>query len=109
MSKDYNILAKYIVKQYIDRISGNDIGEENQRIVTTNLTDQVMVGMLAANRVEQKLTGGYKENRNTRFQSVPSISLNFFIQKGSVGNIYVMPTGYLFYNVHWEQVDYLLL
>lgn len=111
MSKDYNILAKYIVKQYIDRISGNDIGEENQRIVTTNLTDQVMVGMLAANRVEQKLTGGYKENRNTRFQSVPSISLNFFIQKGSVGNIYVMPTGYLFYNVQptYEEIaDYFI-
>ena len=37
-------------------------------------TERIMVGMLAEDRVKTSFQGGYIENSNTRFESVPSIS-----------------------------------
>ena len=80
MANDYNILADYIVSRYIERIAGDDIEET---FVDESPADRVMVGMLAENRMEEKFDGGYIENNNTRFESVPSIcttSPKFFLR-----------------------------
>ena len=96
MSKDYNILAQHIVSKYSARISGRDI---DQFLIGDNPSKRVMVGMLAENRVENSFAGGYRENTETRFESVPSISVTFVIKKGSSGSIYIIPRGLLFYTV----------
>lgn len=96
MNSNYNILAKHIVKKYSERISGNDI---KGYLVGEDPAKRVMVGMLAENRVSNSLSGGYKENSETHFESVPSISVTFEIKKGSTGEIHIIPQGLLFYSV----------
>ena len=96
MSKDYNLLAQHIVAKYADRISGRDI---DGYLVGDDPSRRVMVGMLAENRVENSFGGGYKENSETRFESVPSMSVTFVVKKGSSGSIHIIPRGLLFYSV----------
>lgn len=108
MSNNYNILAKHIVSKYSQRISGSDIDEY---LIGEDPARRVMVGMLAENRVDNSLTGGYRENSETRFESVPSISVTFLIKKGSTGSIHIIPQGLLFYSVIADfdrTVDYVL-
>ncbi len=97
MTNNYNILAKNIVKKYVRRVSGSDITGE---IIEDDPSKRVMVGMLSENRVQNSLTGGYKENSETRFESVPSLSLSFIVDKKSEGNIHIIPEGLLFYTVN---------
>ena len=96
MANNYNILAKHIVSKYSRRISGSDI---DGCLIGEDPAKRVMVGMLAENRVDNSLNGGYKENFETRFESVPSISVTFVIKKGSTGSIHIIPQGILFYSV----------
>lgn len=96
MTNNYNILAKHIVSKYSHRISGCDI---DRYLIGEDPAKRVMVGMLAENRVNNSLNGGYKENSETRFESVPSISVTFVIKKGSTGSIHIIPQGLLFYSV----------
>lgn len=96
MANNYNILANYIVSKYSKRISGSDIEEY---LIGEDPSERVMVGMLAENRVENSLNGSYKENSETRFESVPSISLTFVVKKSSKGSIHIIPEGLLFYTV----------
>ena len=108
MANNYNILADYIVSRYIERISGDDIGET---FVDESPAERVMVGMLAENRMEEKFDGGYAENNNTRFESVPSISVSFVVKKNASGILRIMPKGLLFYTVepdYDKTVTYLL-
>lgn len=93
---NYSILSKYIVSKYIDRISGLDLPE---KLVEYDIKDRVLVGMLSANRMEASLEGRYVENKNTRFESVPSMSLSFLVKKDNKGILYVKPCGTLFYNI----------
>lgn len=96
MINDYNILARHIVSKYSDRISGSDIEEY---LIGEDPSKRVMVGMLAENRVDNSLNGGYKENSDTRFESVPSISVTFILKKPAFGSIHIIPQGLLFYSV----------
>ena len=96
MANNYNIMADYIVTKYIERISGDDITET---FVDESPADRVMVGMLAENRVDESFSGGYVENNNTRFESVPSISISFIVKKNPEGVLRVIPRGLLFYAV----------
>lgn len=96
MANNYNIMADYIVTKYIERISGDDITET---FVDESPADRVMVGMLAENRVDESFSGGYVENNNTRFESVPSISISFIVKKKTEGVLRVIPRGLLFYAV----------
>lgn len=96
MANNYNIMADYIVTKYIERISGDDITETS---VDESPADRVMVGMLAENRVDESFSGGYVENNNTRFESVPSISISFIVKKNPEGVLRVIPRGLLFYAV----------
>lgn len=96
MANNYNILAQHIVSKYSRRISGSDI---NGYLVGEDPAKRVMVGMLAENRVDNSLSGGYKENSETRFESVPSISVTFVVKKGSTGSLHIFPQGLLFYSV----------
>ena len=96
MANNYNILAKHIVSKYSSRISGSDI---EGYLVGEDPAKRVMVGMLAENRVDNSLNGDYKENSETRFESVPSISVTFVVKKGSAGAIHIIPQGLLFYSV----------
>ncbi|BCJ97575.1 DEAD/DEAH box helicase family protein [Anaerocolumna chitinilytica] len=109
MANEYNIMAKHIVSQYVDRISGNDIFES---FTSDEAPDRrVMVGMLAENRVSTTFDGGYVENNSTRFESVPSISISFVIEKRDNCVINVIPTGMFFYTirpVYSACVDYIL-
>ena len=93
---DYNLIADYLAHKYIDRISGKDLGD---RIVGENPADRVMTGLLAEDRVEQTFEGNYKENEETRFQSIPSISLKFTIERNAGSKITIYPKGLLFYSV----------
>ena len=96
MVNNYNILAKHIVSNYSNRISGNDI---QNYLIGEDPAKRVMVGMLAENRVDNTFEGTYKENLETRFESVPSLSVTFVVKKGSTGSIHVIPQGLLFYTV----------
>ena len=75
MANNYNVMAQYIVEKFIARVSGDDIEET---FVEEAPEERVMVGMLAEDRMEQSLTGGYVENNRTRFESVPSMSADSF-------------------------------
>ncbi|MBD5543849.1 MAG: hypothetical protein HDR01_06340 [Lachnospiraceae bacterium] len=108
MINNYNILAKHIVSKYSRRISGSDI---EGLLIGEDPAKRVMVGMLAENRVDNSLTGGYKESSETRFESVPSISVTFVVKKGSTGSIHIIPQGLLFYSVssnYEKSVEYVL-
>ena len=108
MANNYNILAQHIVSKYSQRISGSDI---DGYLIGEDPAKRVMVGMLAENRVDNSLTGGYKENAETRFESVPSISVTFVVKKGSIGSIHIIPQGLLFYSVrpdYDKTVEYVL-
>ncbi len=108
MANNYNILAQYIVEKYINRISGEDIEET---FVEETPEDRVMVGMLAEDRMEQSLAGGYTENNNTRFESVPSMSISFIVKKNLHGVLKIIPKGLLFYTVepdYSKTVEYIL-
>lgn len=108
MANNYNIMADYIVSKYIERISGDDITET---FVDESPADRVMVGMLAENRVDESFSGGYVENNNTRFESVPSISISFIVKKNPEGILRVIPRGLLFYAVEPDfekTVDYII-
>lgn len=108
MANNYNIMAEYIVSKYIERISGSDIGDT---FVDEDPADRVMVGMLAENRIDDSFSGGYIENNRTRFESVPSISLSFMVQKNMAGVLHVIPDGLLFYAVepdYQKTVDYII-
>ena len=108
MANDYNILAKHIAEKYMDRISGRDIEEY---LIGEEPAKRVMVGMLAENRVDSAENGDYKENPETRFESVPSISVTFLVKKSSKGSIHIIPQGFLFYMVppdYDRTVSYLL-
>lgn len=96
MTNDYGILASYIVEKYLARISGSDIDE---KIIGESPVDRVMVGMLSEDRNETGLDGEYKENLDSRFDSIPSISLSFSVKKNDNGSIFVIPKGLLFYSV----------
>ena len=108
MSKNYNIMADYIVSKYIERLSGDDIEET---FVDDSPADRVMVGMLAENRIDERFGGGYAENNNTRFESVPSLSISFKVKKNMAGILHVVPKGLLFYSVkpdYKKTVEYLI-
>ena len=96
MASNYNIMANYIVSKYIERVSGKDLGET---FVDDDPSKRVMVGMLSEDRVEAKFEGGYVENTNTRFDSIPSISISFIVKKNESGILHVIPAGLLFYMV----------
>lgn len=108
MANNYNIMADHIVSKYIKRISGEDIEET---FVDYAPDKRVMVGKLAENRIDENFTGGYTENNNTRFESVPSISISFIVKKNPSGIINVIPRGLMFYTVkpdYEKTVDYIL-
>lgn len=108
MASNYNIMANYIVSKYIERVSGKDLGET---FVDDDPSKRVMVGMLSEDRVEAKFEGGYVENTNTRFDSIPSISISFIVKKNESGILHVIPAGLLFYMVqpsYEKTVQYIL-
>jgi len=96
MGNNYNILADYIVSKYVDRISGDDVADT---FVDDDPADRVMVGMLAENKVDERFEGGYVENNNARFESVPSLSISFRVKKNPSGVLRVLPKGLLFYAI----------
>lgn len=97
--KDYNVLARFLAEKYIRRVSGRDFSE---RIVGDSPEKVVMAGTMAEERVETTFEGEYREDLSKQFESIPSISLSFHIDKNSKGNLYVIPRGLLFYNVRPE-------
>lgn len=108
MINNYNVMADYIVSKYIKRISGDDLDEI---FVDENPAKRVMVGMLAENRMEESFSGGYIENNNTRFDSVPSISISFIVKKNDAAVLEVIPRGLFFYCVkpdYDKTVDYII-
>ena len=108
MASNYNIMANYIVSKYIERVSGKDLGDT---FVDDDPSKRVMVGMLSEDRVEAKFEGGYVENTNTRFDSIPSISISFIVKKNESGILHVIPAGLLFYMVqpsYEKTVQYML-
>lgn len=105
---DYNILAEFIAKKYEDRISGKDLAN---RIIGENPKEHVMTGLLAEDRVEKTFDGKYKENEETKYESVPSIGIKFNISKRENAKIKIVPKGLLFYAVkptYEEVVNYFL-
>ena len=105
---DYNALAKFLTDKYIARVSGRDFPE---RIVGEEPEKIVMAGTMAEDRNEETFEGGYREDLSKQFESIPSISLSFHIDKNSTGSVYVIPRGLLFYTVMptYEEVrDYII-
>lgn len=77
---DYNVLAKFLTDKYINRVSGRDFSE---RIVGNDPEKIVMAGTMAEDRNEETFEGGYQEDISRQFESIPSISLSFHIDKNS--------------------------
>ena len=105
---DYNALAKFLTDKYIARVSGRDFPE---RIVGEEPEKIVMAGTMAEDRNEETFEGGYREDLSKQFESIPSISLSFHIDKNATGSVYVIPRGLLFYTVMptYEEVrDYII-
>lgn len=105
---DYNVLAKFLTDKYINRVSGRDFPE---RIVGDDPEKVVMAGTMAENRNEETFEGEYREDLSRQFESIPSISLSFHIDKNCKGSLHVVPRGLLFYTVlpTYEEVrDYIL-
>lgn len=105
---DYNVLAKFLTDKYIDRVSGRDFPE---RIVGEDPEKVVMAGTMAEDRNEETFEGGYREDLSKQFESIPSISLSFHIDKKSEGSMRIIPRGLLFYTVlpTYEEVkDYII-
>lgn len=101
-------MSEYIVSKYIARISGEDISET---FVDDSPADRVMVGMLSEDRIEQSFSGEYIENNNTRFDSVPSISVSFVVKKNLTGIFHIIPKGLFFYSVspdYEKTIDFIL-
>lgn len=96
MINNYNILSQYIAEKFIEKVSGRDIEDV---FVDDAPEKRVMVGMLSEDRMEQSLSGGYVENNNTRFESVPSISVTFVVKKNKDAELKVIPRGLLFYTI----------
>lgn len=90
---DYNVLAKFLTDKYIDRVSGRDFPE---RIVGEDPDKVVMAGTMAEDRNEETFEGGYREDLSKQFESIPSISLSFHIDKKSEGSMRIIPRGLLF-------------
>ena len=65
-----------------------------------------MAGTMAEDRNEETFEGGYKEDLSKQFESIPSISISFHINKNSSGSIRIIPRGLLFYTVRpqYEEV-----
>lgn len=93
---DYNILAKFLTDKYIDRVSGRNF---SKRIVGEDPEKIVMAGTMAEDRNEETFEGGYREDLSKQFESIPSISLSFHIDKKSEGSMRIIPRGLLFYTV----------
>lgn len=105
---NYNLVAEYISKKYISRISGENLKE---RIVGDEPIDYVMTGLLAEDRIEQSFEGKYVENLETKYQSIPSIGLKFDVKNEGKPTVTIFPKGLLFYTVkpqYEETVDYFL-
>lgn len=105
---DYNALAMFLTDKYVNRISGRDFPE---RIVGEEPEKTVMAGTMAEGRNDEAFEGGYVEDISKQFESIPSISLSFHIDKNSAGSLHVIPRGLLFYTVlpTYEEVkDYIL-
>lgn len=98
MSKKHNIVADYIAERYRKRISGDDL-KDGERLVGEDPAVRIMTGVLAEDRVEESFEGGYIENKETMFQSVPSISLQFIANIKENALIHIIPRGILFYTV----------
>ena len=105
---NYNVLAKFLTDKYIRRVSGRDFPE---RIVGEKPEKTVMAGTMAEDRNEQTFEGEYREDLSRQFESIPSISLSFHIDKNSRGSLHLIPHGLLFYTVRptYDEVkDYIL-
>ena len=105
---DYNSLALFLTDKYIKRVSGRDFPE---RIVGEDPEKTVMAGTMAEERNEQTFEGGYREDASKQFESIPSISMSFHIDKNSMGSLWLIPRGLLFYTVlpAYEEVkDYIM-
>lgn len=108
MADNYNIMADYIVSKYIERLSGKDLPDT---FVEDDPAERVMVGMLAEDRIDTTFQGGYEENSNTHFESVPSISLSFVVNKNERGVLHIVPRGLFFYMVkpdYTQTIEYIL-
>ena len=105
---DYSILAQYILETYIGNISGKNLEDT---FVDTEPGSRVMIGKLAANRVEKSLSGGYVETKENEFASIPSINLSFSIKKNRQAVIWIKPRGLLMYTIkpdYRKTVEYVL-
>ena len=107
MNNNYNIMAEHIASRYVDSVSGKDIEET---FVDDSPSQRVMVGMLAEDRVNESFSGGYVENNDTRFESVPSLSVSFKV-RDNAGSFAIKPKGLLFYTIepdYEKTISYIL-
>lgn len=93
---DYSLLAQFILDTYIGNISGKNLPEV---FVAKDPESDVMIGKLAAGRVDKSLSGGYVENVEKQFKSIPSINLSFYVEKDEEGELYIKPHGLLMYTI----------
>lgn len=93
---NYNIISKIILDRYIKRISGMDV---EGFLIGENPDDRVMAGKLGASRIETGFDGVYRESQENKFESIPSISTTFILNKESKGNLIIYPIGSVFYRV----------
>lgn len=105
---DYSILAHFILDTYLGNISGKNLPET---FVAKDPESGVMIGKLAAGRMRKSLSGGYVEDEEKQFKSIPSINLSFSVKKDENGELNIRPRGLLMYTVqpdYEKTVDYTL-
>lgn len=106
---DYSILSYYILETYLGNLSGKNLEDE---FVAREPESRVMVGKLAASRVQKKLSdGSYEEVHENEFKSIPSINMTFTVLKNECGRLLIKPRGLLMYTIapdYQKTIDYVL-
>lgn len=85
--------------------------EEGMDLLPSNIELSGMETMLFNVMSREYILRNYIENNNTRFESVPSISISFIVKKDTKGIIQVLPKGLLFYSVepdYEKTVEYII-
>ena len=107
-NQDYGVVAEYITQEFIKTVSGENIDDI---FVDSNPAEKVMVGMLAENRIDQSFSGDYVENNATKFDSIPSLTISFVVNRGNSASLRIIPRGLLFYSIEPNYVktkDYII-
>ncbi len=101
---NYQTVSGYLLEKYINKISGSG---DKKYYLGVAPSEQVMLGMIKAGHDSDDISP--KSSSDMRFKSIPSVTLNFSIDKNFTGKIYLKIHGKMYYRTYptyREQIEY---